>query len=146
MIKYSLVCAHSHEFEAWFSKSSDFDEQASKGFIECPICGSVEVVKAIMAPNVATSRKKEETAHQQEKAMKMVNEVAAKIRREIEKNCEYVGGKFADEARAIHYGEKVERAIYGEATPREAAALIDEGVQVAPLPEILSPKTKKSLN
>ena len=146
MIKYTLICDSDHEFEVWFSKSSDFDEQAPKGLIECPFCGSMKVEKGIMAPNVSTSRKKDNIAEQQKQAMQMMNKAAAKIRKEIEESCDYVGGKFADEARAIHYGEKPERAIYGEASPKEAAALHDEGVDIAPLPDVLSPKQKTKTN
>ena len=146
MIKYSLICTFDHEFEVWFSKSSDFEEQGPKGLIECPYCGSTKVEKAIMAPNISTSRKKDASAEKQAVARKMMNAAAEKIRREIADNCDYVGEKFADEARAIHYGEKPERAIYGEATPREAAELSEEGVGVAPLPEILAPKPKSKQN
>jgi len=78
--------------------------------------------------------------------MTMLNKQAAKIRKEIEVNCDYVGDKFADEARSIHYGEKPERAIYGEASPKEAADLHDEGVGIAPLPDILAPKPKSKQN
>ena len=146
MIKYNLICSKDHEFEIWFSKSTDFDEQAPKGLINCPICGSCKVEKAIMAPNVSTSRKKEETAVKQAQALKMMNAAADRIRSEIENNCDYVGDKFADEARSIHYGEKPQRAIYGEASPSEAAELHDEGVGIAPLPEIIAPKPKSKQN
>lgn len=146
MIKYTLICAEGHEFEIWFSKSSDFDEQAPKGLIECPFCGSTKVEKGIMAPNISTSRKKDSIAVKQKQALQMMNKAAAKIRKEIEDKCDYVGEKFADEARAIHYGEKPERAIYGEATPSEAAGLHEEGVDIAPLPDILSPKGKSKAN
>ncbi len=146
MIKYTLICDADHEFEVWFSKSSDFDDQAPKGLIACPYCGSTQVEKGIMAPNVSTSRKKEAAAIQRQKAMTMMNKAAEKIRKEIAENCDYVGKTFASEARAIHYGEKPERAIYGEATPKEAADLHDEGVGIAPLPNILSPKGKSKAN
>ena len=146
MIKYTLICGSDHEFEIWFSKSSDFDAQAPKGLIACPYCGNTQVEKAIMAPNVSTSRKKDAAAAKRQKAMTMMNKAAAKIRKEIEDNCDYVGEKFADEARAIHYGEKPERAIYGKATPIEAADLANEGVGIAPLPDILSPKSKRKQN
>lgn len=150
MIKYTLICETDHEFEIWFSKSSDFDEQAPKGLIECPYCGSTKVEKGIMAPNVSTSRKKtaiaEKQASKQKVALQMMNHQAAKIRKEIEDKCDYVGEKFADEARAIHYGDKPERAIYGEASPSEAAGLHEEGVEIAPLPDILSPKRKSKTN
>ncbi len=146
MIKYTLICEETHEFEIWFSKSSDYDEQAPKGLIACPYCGSTKVEKGIMAPNVSTSRKKETIAEKQKAAMQMMNKAAAKIRKEIEDNCDYVGGNFADEARAIHYGEKPERAIYGEASAKDAADLHDEGVEIAPLPDMLSPKGKRKAN
>ena len=146
MIKYTLICNQDHEFEAWFSSMSDYDAQVDRGLIECPFCQSKNVEKAIMAPNISTSRKKEAIAHQQAESLKMMNAAAAKIRKEIEDNCDYVGNKFADEARAIHYGEKEERAIYGKASAQEAAELHDEGVQIAPLPDILTPKSKRQQN
>lgn len=146
MIKYDLICDQDHGFEVWFSKGSDFDDQAPKGLIECPHCGSTKVKKAIMAPNVSTSRKREAVADKQKAAMSMMNDVADKIRKEISDNCDYVGEKFADEARAIHYGEKPERGIYGEASAREAAELKDEGVGIAPLPDVLAPKPKSKMN
>ena len=146
MIKYDLKCKNDHEFEIWFSKSSDFDEQAPKGLIACPVCGSTQVEKAIMAPNISTSRKKEAIAKQQAQSLKMMNAAAEKIRREIENNCDYVGDKFTDEARAIHYGEKDERAIYGEATAEQASELLEEGIGIAPLPDAIAPKPKKRIN
>ena len=146
MIRYDLKCDQDHEFEAWFSRSTDFDEQAPKGLIACPHCGSTKVEKAIMAPNVSTSRKKAIIAKQQAKALKMMNAAANKIRKEIEDNCDYVGHDFADEARAIHYGEKPERGIYGQASPEDAAALHEEGVEIAPLPDIIAPKPKRNMN
>lgn len=146
MIKYNLICSGDHEFEVWFSKSSDFDDQAPKGLIVCPHCGSVKVEKAIMAPNISTSRSKEAITAQRAKAMKVMNAAADKIRQEISDNCDYVGDKFTDEARAIHYGEKPERGIYGEATSEQAAELADEGVGIAALPDILAPKAKDEMN
>ena len=146
MIKYDLICRHDHAFEAWFSSSSDYDDQRKKRLVECPFCGSAKVEKAIMAPNVSTSRKKEKIASKQKEAMAMMNAAATKIRKEIEDKCDYVGDKFADEARAIHYGEKTERPIYGEATATEAADLREEGVGIAPLPDILAPKPPKKVN
>ena len=146
MIKYDLICRHDHGFEAWFSSSSDYDDHCKKRLIQCPYCNSAKVEKAIMSPNVSTSRKKEKIASQQNAAMAMMNKAASKIRKEIEDKCDYVADNFADEARAMHYGEKPERAIYGEATPSEAADLKEEGVGIAPLPEILAPKPSKKVN
>ena len=99
-----------------------------------------------MAPNVSTSRKKDAIATQHAETLAMMNKAAQSIRKEIEDKCDYVGDKFADEARAIHYGEKNERAIYGEATAKEAADLQEEGVGIAPLPDVLTPKPAKKLN
>ena len=146
MIKYNLLCRHNHEFEAWFSNSSDYDVQREKRLVQCPHCGSAKVEKAIMAPNVSTSRKKAAIASKQKEAMAMMNKAAQAIRREIEEKCDYVGDKFADEARAIHYGEKEERPIFGEASAKEAAELCDEGVAIAPLPDVFTPKPAKKLN
>lgn len=150
MIKYNLICRESHEFEGWFSSSSDYEVQRKKRLVQCPYCGSAKVEKAIMAPNISTSRKKEANASRQKEAQKtamvMMNKAAQSIRKEIEDKCDYVGNTFADEARAIHYGEKEERAIYGEATAKEAADLHEEGVGIAPLPDVLTPKPAKKLN
>lgn len=146
MIRYQLICEHDHEFEGWFGSSSDFDQQAKAGLLMCPDCASPKVEKAIMAPNVSTGRKKDKIAADQAKAMKMMNKAAESIRQKIADECDYVGDKFADEARAIHYGEKDERPIYGEATNEDAAALSDEGIEVARLPDVLAPRPKKGVN
>lgn len=136
MIKYDLICKKEHEFEAWFRDSAAYDEQADKGKVVCPICGSKKVEKAIMAPNVSTSRKKKSAkqqkmlAGQQAKLAKMMNE----FRKNVEKTHDYVGEKFPEEARKIHYGETEQRDIYGEASLDEAKELVDEGVPVAPIP------------
>ncbi len=141
MIRYALICRHDHEFEAWFSSSEDYDTQREKRLVECPICGSAKIEKMIMAPNVSTSRRKKSTAAKQ---MAVMNEMASKIRDEIAANCDDVGDRFADEARAIHYGEKPERGIYGKASQTEAAELRDEGITALPLPDALTPKPKKN--
>ena len=146
MIKYNLICRHDHDFEAWFSTSVDYDVQRQKRLVQCPHCGSAKVDKAIMAPNISTSRKKEASATKQKAALAMMNAAAKAVRKEIEEKCDYVGDKFADEARAIHYGEKEERAIYGEASAKEAVELHEEGVAIAPLPEAIAPKPAKKLN
>lgn len=146
MIRYDLICDHDHRFEGWFSGSADFEMQRDKGQIECVVCGSAKIDRAIMAPNVSTSRRQEKIASDQAKRMKVVNDVANKIRKEIADNCDNVGTDFAEEARAIHYGEKPERGIYGQASPQEAAELVEEGVGVAALPDILAPKAKDKAN
>lgn len=138
MIRYDLRCQNGDEFEAWFGSIADFDAQAEKGQLMCPHCGTAHVEKAPMAPAVVTGRKKEARA---ERAVAMA--MAAKVREHIKDNFDYVGDKFADEARKIHNGESDERAIWGEATPEEARALADEGVEAAPLPPMLAPQVKK---
>ncbi len=141
MIRYDLRCDKGDEFDVWFGSIADYDKQAAAGLIECPYCGSKHVEKAPMAPAVRTSRKKEA---RQERAVQMA--MAAKVREHISKNFDYVGDKFADEARKMHSGESEERAIWGETTPEEAQALADEGVPAAPLPAELAPVPAKKLN
>lgn len=136
MIKYQLICADDHEFEGWFRDSADFDDQCEDGLIECPACGSDTVRKAVMAPAIRTRSNRREISGDIVKAMD-------RARQYVEKNFDYVGEKFPEEARKIHYGEKDARGIYGEATGKEVKALVDEGVQVAPLPGVAK-KTDKA--
>jgi len=141
MIRYNLICALDHEFEGWFSSSADYDEQAASGLLSCPACGTKKVKKAIMAPAVKTARKVEAREADAAKAM---TAMAEKIRNEIGKTCENVGENFAEEARAIHYGEKPERGIYGSTTDEESAELKEEGISTHPLPDILVPDSAKT--
>lgn len=140
MIQYSLKCENDHSFDSWFQSSAAFDKLHSAGMVACPICASSDVKKQIMAPRVATSRKKTEEpaadapkpsltepAHPAEQALKELKE-------QIEKNSTYVGDQFATEARAMHLGDAPERQIHGEAKPEEAKKLIEDGVPVTPLP------------
>ena len=133
MIRYALICEHEHEFEGWFGASDDFDAQSAQGLLECPLCGSRAVRKQIMAPAVAGTKRRgaddPPTANRQ-----MMMEVMSRVRRHVEETFDYVGDTFASEARAIHEGKSEERGIYGEATPTEVKALVDDGVPVAPLP------------
>lgn len=134
MIKYRLICDADHEFEGWFRDSDDFDIQSGDGLIDCPSCGSDDVRKAVMAPAVARrdgGRKERLAAVRQDMAR-----AALRAREYVEKNFDYVGEKFPEEARKIHYGESQERAIYGEASGKDVKALIDEGVEIAPLPGV----------
>lgn len=134
MIRFSLLCDHDHEFEAWFRNNDDFDTQKKHGFVECPNCGSKKVQKALMAPAVSTGRKKEKIAlamnEMQKKAMAEMKALSEKIR----ENADYVGDKFAEEARKIHFGEADARGIYGEATLEEAKGLAEDGVGFMPIP------------
>jgi len=141
MIRYDLRCENGDEFEAWFGSIADYDKQAAEGLVECPHCGSRHVEKAPMAPAVVTGRKKDART---ERAVAMA--MAAKVREHIKDNFDYVGDKFADEARKIHRGETEERAIWGEATPEEAEQLAEEGISAAPLPPNLAPTPPKKLN
>lgn len=141
MIRYNLICARDHEFEGWFSSSSDYDRQAESGLITCPFCGGGNVEKAIMAPAVKTAR---QTEARKENAAKAMSAMAEKIRSEIATHCENVGTNFAEEARAIHYGEKPERGIYGSTTPQESAELREEGIAAHPLPDVLVPDADKT--
>lgn len=131
MIVYSLRCKAGHEFEAWFKDSCTFDDQAQAGKLVCPICGSRKVAKAIMSPAVAGTKRGEVAASDEVRKMR---QFMTGLRKYVRDNAEYVGPKFAEEARKIHYGEAEERQIYGESTVREAVELVEEGVDVAPLP------------
>jgi hypothetical protein len=134
VIRFSLSCEHSHDFEGWFRSNEDFDSQSKRSLVECPVCGSHKVEKALMAPAVSTGRKREKVAlamnEQQRAAMAQIKALTAKIR----ENADYVGDKFAEEARKIHFGESDPRGIYGEATTEEAKSLVEDGVAFMPIP------------
>jgi hypothetical protein len=134
LIRFSLICDHDHEFEAWFRSNDDFDRQKKRGFVDCPNCGSTKVQKALMAPAVSTGRKQEKIAlamnEMQKKAMAEMKALSEKIR----ENADYVGDKFAEEARKIHFGETEARGIYGETTLEEAKSLAEDGVGFMPIP------------
>lgn len=132
MIKYRLICDLDHEFEGWFRDSADFDVQSEEGLVECPACGSEHVRKAVMAP--AISRGKASRGERLAVVQQDMARAVERARNYVEKNFDYVGDKFPEEARKIHYGEARERGIYGEASGKEVKRLIDEGVEVAPLP------------
>lgn len=135
MIRYSLACDRAHSFEGWFSSSADFDAQLESGFLTCPVCGSASISKALMAPSVATARKQEE---RQQVAMDQARrEAIAKLREAVQtirSSAEDVGERFPEEARKIHYGEADQRGIIGQASLDDVRELIDEGIEVAPLP------------
>ena len=150
MIKYRLNCASGHEFEAWFRSSSAYDSQERRGHVSCPACGSTEVKRAIMAPSVATSRRRQpdtttarpaqlpaaaappESGEFPARFLRVMRE----LRREVESKAEYVGPRFAEEARKIYYDEAAPRGIYGEASLADAKDLLDEGIAVLPLPKL----------
>jgi hypothetical protein len=145
MIKYALTCEHEHPFEGWFAASADYDDQQAQGLLECPICGSKAVRKAIMAPAVAGTKARADAPRPSPQAVhEMAMQAAAKVRQEVEANFDYVGDAFAKEARAIHDGKAEARGIYGEATSAEVRGLVEDGVPVAALPP--KPKAKTELN
>lgn len=165
MIKYALYCDKGHDFESWFSGSAAYDEQAENGLVECPVCGSVKVAKALMAPSVSTARKKEARTERAAKAalaqaaagsanlpvpaapasgpMALLDEDQRKLREairelhtKITENTVDVGEKFPEEARRIHDGEAPERPIRGQASLKQAKELWEEGIPVLPVPSL----------
>jgi hypothetical protein len=156
MIRYALVCTKGHDFESWFADSAAFDKQAKRGLVACPRCGSVKVEKAIMAPRLASSKKLKApveapapvaaapapAALNSAPVAAMIaspaeTEFRAKLkelREHLTKNADNVGTKFSEEARKMHYGEIEHRSIYGEASPKDAKELADEGIEFLPLP------------
>ena len=131
MIVYNLRCADGHEFEGWFKDSAAFDAQAGAVKLVCPVCNSRKIEKAIMAPAVAGAKKADLSAPEE---MRKMRQFMTGLRKYVQDNAEYVGPRFAEEARKIHYGETEERQIYGESTVKEAVELVEEGIDVAPLP------------
>ncbi len=132
MILFDLKCANDHVFEAWFKDSEAFEHQAEGGEIVCPVCGDGAVEKALMAPRIgkgdrALAKKAAEHA-------KRYAAFASEVRRHVEHNCDYVGPRFAEEARKIHYGESEARGIYGEASDADAQTLDEEGIDVQRIP------------
>lgn len=133
MIRYSLACVGEHEFEAWFSDSKAYDKQRKRKLVECPKCGSTDVHKRIMTPTVRSSDRAVP-------AEVVAAKVAAEIRQHIATTHDYVGDKFADEARSMYYGETETRPVWGEVTPEVAQDLIDEGVPALPIPKPFAPE------
>ena len=141
MIRYALVCDQEHAFEGWFGSSSDFDDQAARGLVQCPVCNSFDVRKQIMAPAVSGTKKRD--LGEQPHPRQMMMEAMRRVRKHVEDNFDDVGDGFAKEARAIHEGKAEERGIYGQATPDEVKGLLDDGVPVAPLPPAPPEPVKK---
>lgn len=154
MIVFDLKCAQDHQFESWFRSSGDYEQQQSAGLVECPYCGSVDIAKAPMAPNVgAKGNQKHQIASttpgqaptvnsamarspELQKLVENAADAMAKLQQHVEENCENVGENFAEEARKIHYGESKQRGIYGESSIDEAQELQEEGIDVMPLPGV----------
>ena len=144
MIRYSLKCDREHVFESWFKSAGAFDALKNAGHFSCPTCGSAEISKAIMSPQVSTSKKQTENAPVETHALSApsspVEEAIANLRKAVEESSEYVGTSFAETARKMHDGDIEHRSIHGEASRGDAKSLIDDGVPVLPLP--FSPKSK----
>jgi hypothetical protein len=155
MIRYSLRCDRGHEFESWFQSSSAYEQQEKRKLVNCPACGSAKVERAIMAPQIVSRKGREIAAREPAPGastevstevtapastpllMAQERELRAKLkelRDHIVKNADNVGERFPNEARKMHYGDIEHRPIYGEASPDDARALIEEGVEVSPLP------------
>jgi len=129
MIRFALRCAVGHEFEGWFRSGDGFESQQQAGEIACPHCGDIGVEKALMAPNIGRSREARAPV-----SPAQLRSALIELRRQVETNCDYVGERFAEEARRIHYGEADPHGIYGEATVEESRELSDEGIQVGRIP------------
>jgi hypothetical protein len=144
MIHYQLRCSQDHAFDGWFPGSAAFESQAEHGLLECPVCGDTHVTRGLMAPAVPRKGNAVAIATPEPRPVavagrKMPDHIRAalqKLRAEVERNCDYVGDTFADEARRIHNGESEARGIYGQATAEEAEALADDGIAVAQIPWI----------
>jgi hypothetical protein len=130
MIKFTLKCAQGHDFDSWFQSASAYDRLSATGMVSCAVCGSTQVEKALMAPQVQAAREEGALTRKPDTAEQAI----AALRRKVEANADYVGTRFAQEARDMHEGVLPERAIYGEARPEEARRLIEDGIPVAPLP------------
>jgi len=136
MIRYALACEQGHAFETWFQNSAAYDRQAARSLISCPICGSTKVTKALMTPQISGAKKRDDPAPvamvspQEREFRKKLKE----LREHLVKNADYVGQKFPEEARKMHYGEVEHRSIYGEATSEQAKELHEEGIEFHPLP------------
>lgn len=145
MIKYALICEQRHEFESWFANSAAYDKQAKRGLVSCPACASSKVEKAIMAPRLSGTRKSRQRTAETPTATSVAmlspqeRELRAKlkeVREQITKNADYVGQKFPEEARKMHYGDIEHRSIYGEASLETAKELSEEGIELHPLPTL----------
>ena len=137
MINFSLICEHDHEFDGWFSSSKDFDAQKKRGLVTCPACDSSKVSKSLMSPSVSTGRQREKVAIANMAAtQKEVADQLKLLRDKMTEGAEDVGRRFPEEARKIHYGETEKRGIYGEANREEVTSLVEEGVEIVPLPSL----------
>lgn len=134
MILFELNCSQGHNFEIWFKDGGSADRQLSRKMVDCPACGDRKVGKALMAPRIAGGKKSETAKADMAVMAQNMREHLGEMRRKVEENCDYVGDRFADEARKIHYGETDARGIYGEATDEQHQELVEEGIETARIP------------
>jgi hypothetical protein len=148
MIVFDLKCGEAHVFEAWFGSSADYEDQRGRKLIQCPICGDEAIAKAVMAPRLGSKGVDDAppvpVASGPAPEVKSMLAAMAQLQSKMLEKSEWVGRRFADEARSIHLGETEHRTIHGQATPAEAAALVDEGVAVAPLPFPIIPPDQRN--
>jgi hypothetical protein len=136
VIHYSLVCDKSHKFDGWFANAAAYDAQHKRGLVTCPICMSTAVDKALMAPTVSRAESEKVSLSIGHPQHRQLREAMLALRNKVTSEADYVGDKFAEEARKIHFKEVDPRGIYGEATREEVAALIEDGVDFMPLPAL----------
>jgi hypothetical protein len=143
MIRYDLVCKDGHAFDGWFASSAAYDKQAASGAVICPRCGTAKVEKQLMTPGIPAKGNRRPAAPPQtfssipqDPQAKALHQAIRELRRYVKEKADYVGDRFPEEARRMHYREVKERGIYGEATPEEARELISEGIEVRPLPSL----------
>ena len=136
MIKYNLICKNNHEFESWFSSSSEFEKLKKRKLLECIFCTSKNINKTIMAPMVPLMKKKNDDFKNVEKSFKLEKEKLLSLRKYIEKNFEYVGKNFSKKVREIYYDKKNKKTIYGTTTIKERQDLADEGIDLLSIPWI----------
>lgn len=136
MIQYSLHCSKGHRYDAWFKSAAAFDEQQARGIVTCAVCGDAAVEKAPMAPSVARSDGDRVPLSSVHPEAAKFRELLRAYRHKVTSEADYVGDRFAEEARKIHFEEVEQRGIYGEATRDEVAALLDDGVDFMPLPDV----------
>ena len=136
MISYSLICENEHKFDAWFGSADAYEAQQQRGIVTCPICDSRDVHKALMAPAVSRSGSEKVALSIGHPQHAQLQAAMRALREKVTSEADYVGDKFAEEARKIHFKDVEARGIYGEATKEEVAALVEDGVDFMPLPNI----------
>ena len=134
MIKYNLKCENDHEFESWFSNSSEFDNLNKKNLLECIFCSSNKIKKSIMAPMISGTKLKDEGDELFDKDSLKQRKNLLKLREHIEKNFEFVGDKFSEKVREVYYDKKTKKSIYGTTTPEEREELAEEGIDLLSIP------------